>query len=125
MPHQCVRCNKFYANGSKELLKGCIECGGKFFFFVRKQDLQEAKELTQTLTIKEKEQMEKDIYDIIGIEDDTKPVILDLESIRVLTPGKYELDVVELFKGKPLVYRLEDGKYIIDLASTFQSRKKK
>jgi len=40
-----------------------------------------------------------------------------------LEPGKYQLDVVELFKGKPLVYRLEDGKYIIDLASTFKKRK--
>lgn len=125
MPHQCVRCNKFYVDGSKELLKGCNECGGKFFFYVKKQDLEEAKEITQNLSIEEKEQMERDIYDIVGIEDDTKPVILDLESVRVLTPGKYELDVVELFKGKPLVYRLEDGKYIIDIASTFQSKKKK
>lgn len=125
MPHQCVRCNKLYADGSKELLKGCNECGSKFFFYIKKQDLKEAKELTQNLSIEEKEQMERDIYDIVGIEDDTKPVILDLECIRVLTPGKYELDVVELFKGKPLVYRLEDGKYIIDIASTFQSRKKK
>jgi len=44
-----------------------------------------------------------------------------LESIRVLGPGKYELDVVNLFnKKRPLIYKLEEGKYIVDLASTLK-----
>jgi predicted nucleic acid-binding Zn-ribbon protein len=76
----------------------------------------------EKITNEEKQQIEQDVLEIIGIEDDTKPVILDLESIRILQPGKYELDIVELFKGKPLVYRVEEGKYIIDLASTFGSK---
>ncbi|MBM3247734.1 hypothetical protein FJZ17_04330, partial [Candidatus Pacearchaeota archaeon] len=46
---------------------------------------------------------------------------LDLESIRVLGPGKFEIDVVNLFsKKRPLIYKLEEGKYIIDLASTLR-----
>ena len=122
MPHQCVRCNVMYQDGSAELLKGCTKCQGKFFFFIKKAEVEEAKELVANLTEEEKIQMEKDVFDIIGIEDDEKPVVLDIESIRVLKPGKYQLDVVELFKGKPLVYRLEDGKYVIDLVSTFKSR---
>ena len=45
----------------------------------------------------------------------------DIESISVSKPGKYELDLVHLFdKKKPLVYKLADGKYVIDLASSFQ-----
>ena len=31
MPHQCVRCNKFYDDGSIEIIKGCT-CGGRLFF---------------------------------------------------------------------------------------------
>lgn len=124
MPHQCVRCNKLYADGSEEILKGC-ECGGKFFFFIKQKHLDEAKEITISLTEEDKKQIEEDILDIIGIRDDDAPVILDLESIRVLEPGKYELDLVELFKGKPLIYRVEEGKYIIDIASSFKVDKEK
>ena len=122
MPHQCVRCNKLYADGSEEILKGC-ECGGKFFFFIKQKHLDEAKEITINLTEEDKKQIEEDVLDIIGVRDDEAPVILDLESIRVLEPGKYELDLVELFKGKPLVYRVEEGKYIIDIASSFKTGK--
>jgi len=124
MPHQCVRCNIIYPDGSVNLLKGCNECSGKFFFFIRETELKEAEELVKNLTPEEKTQIEKDVFELIGIEGDESPVVLDLESIRVLEPGKYQLDVVELFKGKPLVYRLEDGKYIIDLASTFKNKRK-
>jgi hypothetical protein len=122
MPHQCVRCGKLYDDGSKEILKGCA-CGGHFFFFVKEDELKKVEEITVNLSEEDKEQIEKDVLDIIGIEDTDKPVILDLESIRILKPGKYELDIVELFKGKPLVYKIEDGKYIIDLASTFSMKK--
>jgi len=120
MPHQCVRCNKVYDDGSKELLEGC-SCGGKFFFFIKQEKIKEAKKITDKLTEEDKDQMVKDVMDIVGVEDD-KPVILNLENIKVLKPGKYELDLVDLFKGKPLVYKIEDGKYIIDVASTFQSK---
>jgi len=57
---------------------------------------------------------------MIGIEDE-EPVILDLESVRVLKPGKFQIDIVNLFrKDRPLIYKLEEGKYIIDLASTLE-----
>lgn len=120
MPHQCVRCNKLYGDGSKELLKGC-SCGSKFFFFVRKKHIEESKKVTVKLSSREKDEIEKDVKEIIGKEfDESKPVILDLESIRILKPGQYELDLVELFKGRPLVYRLEDGKYFIDIVSSLK-----
>jgi len=119
MPHQCVRCNKLYPDGSEELLKGC-NCGGRFFFFVKEKHLKESEKIIEKLTDKEKKQMESDIFEIVGMEEDNRPVILDLETIRVLKPGKYELDVVKLFKGDSLVYKIEDGKYIIDLLATFK-----
>lgn len=122
MPHQCVRCNKIYPDGSQELLKGC-ECGGRFFFYIRKNALKEAQKLTKNLTPEEKKQMEHDVLEIIGDKlEDNKPIILDLESIKILKPGKYELDLVDIFKGRPLVYKLEEGKYFIDVASTFEAK---
>lgn len=123
MPHQCVRCNKIFQDASSELLKGCPECGGKFFFFIRKERLEKTEEITKQLTLEEKKQIEADVKEILGDIDEEKPIILDLASINVLEPGKFELDLVRLFKGEPLVVRLEEGKYIIDLASTFEAFK--
>jgi len=61
---------------------------------------------------------------MIGAKDLDAPVILDFESIKLGKPGQYELDLVQLFKGEPLVYKLEDGKYFIDIPSTFQLARK-
>jgi predicted nucleic acid-binding Zn-ribbon protein len=120
MPHQCVRCGTLYEDGSNELLKGC-NCGGRLFFFIKKDKLKEIQEKTAKLTDKEKEQIEKDVFDLVGSEiDANEPVILDLESVRVLKPGKYEIDLVHLFKKEPLVFKLDDGKYMIDIIKTFK-----
>ncbi len=122
MPHQCVRCSKIYPDGSQELLKGC-ECGGRFFFYIRENKLKEAQKITKNLSTEDKKQMEQDVLEIIGDKiDEDKPIILDLESIKILTPGKYELDLVDIFKGRPLVYKLEEGKYFIDVVSTFEAK---
>ncbi len=126
MPHQCVRCNTFYDDGSEEILKGC-PCGGKLFFYIKKEKLEQAKKVSENikLTPKDKEQIEKDVFNLVGSDiDKSDPVVLDLEAIRVLKPGKYELDLVHLFKGDPLIFKLEEGKYMIDVAATFKKLKK-
>jgi len=125
MPHKCVRCSKVYSDGSNELLKGC-SCGGRFFFYIRKEHLEQVEKITKNLTETQKDFVEKDVKAIIGKEyDEEKPIILDLESINILEPGKYEIDLIDLFKKAPLVYKLGEGKYIIDIESTFDSMKKK
>mgnify|MGYP001592153373 CR=1 FL=1 len=123
MAHQCVRCNTFYDDGSRELLNGCSKCSGKFFFYVKNESRVEAERIVSKLSDEDKREMEMDAIDIIGSEFDTdKPIVLDLENIKILKPGKFELDLVELFKGTPLVYKLEDGKYFIDVPSTFEAK---
>jgi len=98
MPHQCVRCNTFYEDGEAQKIA------------------QEIK-----LTPQEKKQIEEDVFELVGSEiDRDEPVVLDLEAIRVLKPGKYELDLVHLFKGEPLIFKLEEGRYMIDLAESFK-----
>lgn len=121
MPHQCVRCGILYNDGDRKILEGC-ECGGKLFFFIKKDHVEEAKQKTAELTTKEKEEIEKDIFDLVGSEiDKDKPVVLDFEAINVLKPGKYELDLVHLFKNEPLIFKLEEGKYMVDIIATFKS----
>ncbi|MCH7568571.1 MAG: hypothetical protein IIA87_04070 [Nanoarchaeota archaeon] len=121
MPNQCVHCSKAYDDGAEEILKGCSECGSRFFFYLSEEKLkklQENKEKTVELTYSEKKQIERDVRDIAGIEDEEAPIVLDFESVKIIKPGKYILDIANLFsKERPLVYKLEDGKYIIDLAS--------
>ena len=120
MPHQCVRCGNFYDDGSSEILKGC-PCGGRLFFYIKKQDLKRAEEATNQLDEREKKEIEKDVFDLIGYEEDkNRPVVLDFESINISQPGKYEIDLVHLFKKEPLVYKVGEGKYIIDLPETFK-----
>ncbi|MBS3073110.1 hypothetical protein J4477_04710 [Candidatus Pacearchaeota archaeon] len=125
MPNQCVHCSKIYPDGSEEVLKGC-SCGSKFFFYITQERLDKS---NQDLPIEFKEEdksaIEKDIRDIMKIEDEEIPVILDLESVRVLSPGKFQIDIVNLFdKNRPIIYKLEEGKYIIDLASGLEKIKK-
>jgi len=126
MPHQCVRCGEKYADTSDVLLNGC-KCGSRFFFFYKQEkiDKEEDKILQEleNLSLKERKEIEQeieiDLKEILDSPED-KPIILDLESVRVVKPGKFEIDLVNLFKRKPLIYKLSEGKYVIDLVSTFQ-----
>ena len=122
MPHQCVRCNAFYDDAANEIINGC-SCGGKLFFYIKKEKMQQLSQELPKLSKKEREDIEKDVYDLVGSEADIEqPVVLDFESIRVLKPGKYELDLVSLFKKQPLIFKLEEGKYMIDLPSAFKKK---
>ena len=124
MPHQCVRCGTIHKDGAEEILKGC-SCGGKLFFYIKKEKLKESEDLIN-LSNKEKKEIEKDILGMIGAEfDREKPIVLDLECIKIKKPGKYELDIVRLFKQEPLIFKLEEGKYMIDIPETFRKFKKK
>ena len=123
MPHQCVKCSRIIPAGSGELLDGCGGCKGKFFFYIKQEQLDTIKK-NSLLEIpeEEKESVEFDIRAMVGITDEETPVILDLESIRAVGDGKFEIDVVNLFnKKRPLIYKIEEGKYLIDLATTLNN----
>lgn len=125
MPHQCVQCNTIFPDGSKEILEGCSECDGKFFFYIKKDKIEEAKKRANKLSTEQKQQIEKDVLELIGDSSHDRPVVLDLESINILGPGQYELDLVNLFtEQQPLVYKLEDGKYVVDIVETFNRSNK-
>ena len=130
MPHQCVHCSELYEDAAPELLKGCV-CGGHFFYYIKKeyadmlkkgQNIEKVDDTIAALSNADKVQVERDVREMMGVEKEDVPVILDLESVRVLKPGKFEIDVVNLFRKKrPVIYKLEEGKYVIDLASTIKA----
>ena len=119
MPHQCVHCSKILEVGSKEILEGCSDCGGKFFFYIRDEQAERIKRLNEEpipeFNTVDKKKVEEDVRSILKVEEDEKPVILDLESVKVLGNGKFELDIVSLMNRKPVVFKVSEGKYLIDI----------
>lgn len=112
MPHQCLRCNHVFDNSSNAIIKGCSECGGKLFLFVKK--IPEEKEIE--LSAENKEIILKELEQHVNIDEIDSPIILKLENIRIVGPGKYEIDINQLMKKeKPLIYKVQEGTYIIDL----------
>ena len=113
MPHQCLKCEKVYDNSSDVIIKGCTNCGSKLFLFIKK--IPEAQEEIE-LSREQKEIILKEVEGFIDIKDSDAPIVFKLENVRVLEPGKYEIDINQLMKKeKPLIYKVQDGTYVIDL----------
>ena len=119
MPHQCVKCSKILEVGSKEILEGCGDCGGKFFFYIRDEQVEKIRRAEEDVIPEfnsiDKRKVEEDVRSILKVEDEEEVVILDLESVRVLGPGKFELDIVSLMNRRPIVFKESEGKYSIDI----------
>lgn len=125
MPHQCVRCGEMYDDGANELLKGCSSCSGKLFFYISKEKLKKQEQKVNNLSKEDREEIENDINDILGQDNiNEDPIVLDLESVNLSKPGKYQVDLVHLFKNDPIVFKSEEGKYHIDISSLFEDKKK-
>lgn len=118
MPNKCTRCGKIHTDDSPSLFQGCDNCGSKFFFYVRQEALDKADKELKALKPKEIDEIEKDIRDIIPKQvDKDETVVLDVEAIRVIKPGKYRIDVSNLFTQKPIVIRVGPGRYELDLTT--------
>ena len=113
MPHQCLSCNFIHDNSSDVILKGCSQCGKKLFLFIKK--VPEEKEEIE-LSMEEKSIILNEISSMTDASALEEPIILKLENVRVLKPGKYEIDINGLLrKDKPLIYKVQEGTYVIDL----------
>jgi len=114
MPNKCTNCGTIHPDDADYLLEGCNECGSKFFFYVRQDVLDRVDKQVEQISKEEIVEIEKDVRDIAGVEEET--IILDLEAVRVVRPGSYEIDVTNLFNQKPIVIRTAEGKYKLDLS---------
>ena len=126
MPNKCTHCGKIHADEADYLLEGCDECGSKFFFYIKEDNLKKAEETVKKLTKTQLKEIESDVREIISNkdkEDGKTPnekddaVALDIEAINIKQPGKYEIDLVNLFNQNPLIIKLGAGKYKIDLST--------
>ncbi len=108
--HRCTRCGKNFEKLDDDvLLSGCPECGNRLFFYIR-SELDE--ELLKRIKIDEGEFPYR-----------TPP---DIESIRILSPGVYELNLEALFARDEIIMSIkEEGSYVIHLPSLFRKIKKR
>ncbi len=110
--HKCLRCGKVYDDDAPELVNGC-SCGSKYFLYYKSPHYLGGK------SKEEIKKIEKDILRIIE-SDKTIPhdkiVVFDIESIIVPEHGKYLINLEKLFKEKAIVFKIDEGKYIIDLS---------
>jgi predicted nucleic acid-binding Zn-ribbon protein len=129
MPNKCTKCGKIHPDDATYLFQGCDVCGSKFFFYIRQEALHKAEKELKELKPKEVEEIEHDIREIIPRDvDKDETVVLDLEAIRVIKPGKYRIDVSNLFTQRPIVIRVGPGRYELDLTTLmtkFRKRMKK
>ncbi len=123
MPHKCTRCGREFEDGSTKILKGCPSCGGKKFLYVREaqrhDDVLKEKSIEEIAEDTGQEILEVERAPSRGVE-----VFDRIESIRILGPGSYELNIEKLAKTDEVVVRLDrEGKYMVDILS--MARKKK
>jgi predicted nucleic acid-binding Zn-ribbon protein len=131
MPHKCTRCDTIFEDGAVEILNGCPNCGWNKFLYVR--------DVTEDETEKKEDQSEKKILKEIdefiqehGIKTDEiekveqEPESERIESLRIMGPGSYELNLEALLEREEIILALkEDGKYVVHLPSVFDTKKKK
>lgn len=135
MPSRCTKCGKIHPDNARYLLeRGCDGCGSRFFFFVKDSSLDQSEKEIIRLSQKEIGEIEKDVREIVaeyetGEDGEERPddetVILDFEAVKVIKPGKYRIDLTNLFAQRPIVIQTGSGKYKIDLATMMGKLKKR
>lgn len=139
MPHKCTRCESIFEDGASIILNGCPNCGWNKFLYVmpEKEEKEEVEEKQIEAEVSEEkkenapsEEFIREIDDLIGIEEQERSVTEEngekVESVRILGPGSYELNLDSLLNRKEIVMAIkEDGTYAVDLPSVFKGKKKK
>ncbi len=144
MPHKCTRCESIFKDGAAIILNGCPKCGWNKFLYVRDEipapeKVIQPDALASTGQISlEASKFIKEVDEIMGIQDELKKPEIKIEqkeqtpkeignrveSIRILSPGQYELNLESLLERKEIIMALkEDGTYIVHLPSVFKQKK--
>lgn len=124
MPHKCTQCGREFEDGSTTILKGCPSCGGKKFLYIR-----EAERHDDVLKEKTIEEIVRDTgEDVLEVRADRRKAEIEvferIESIRILGPGSYELNIEKLARSDEVVVGLEkEGRYVVDILSMAKKRK--
>lgn len=150
MAHQCTNCGNIYENGDEQILEGC-DCGSKKFQFVENvSDLEQTdaqefnpntaqNEARKSVATAEEiegargtEEQDDEITDSdvpnqeVKVNKDPEQLKDELnsqfEGIRILEQGKYQINLMQLYKNNTQVISIqEDGKYIINVSEAYES----
>lgn len=144
MPHKCTRCESIFKDGAAIILNGCPKCGWNKFLYVRDEMPAPEHVIKSDASVStgqispEASKFIKEVDELLGIQDEPKQHELikeqkvqtpkeignRVESIRILSPGQYELNLESLLERKEIVMALkEDGTYIVNLPSVFKQKK--
>jgi len=95
--HKCLKCGKKFEKLTKEMLRGCPECGGTLFLYLKEGEEITAAELVDRIKIEGK---------LPSSEEEEK-----IESLRILSPGVYELNLDALLERKEIVMGIKAVSY--------------
>jgi predicted nucleic acid-binding Zn-ribbon protein len=153
MPHKCTRCESIFDDGAPVILSGCPSCGWNKFLYVKEEEKERAeKEASEGDEVEAGRGTEhhaiidessghkpedkptgkiiREIDEIIGTQKNDSSSSEDMgervESVRILGPGSYELNLESLLDRKEIVMAIkEDGTYALHLPSVFKRDKDK
>lgn len=125
MPHKCTQCGREFKEGSTEILKGCPSCGGKKFLYVKRDDIH--RDVLEEKSIEKlAEETKEEIIEVRPEKKERTEIYDRIESIRVISPGSYELNIEKLAKGDDMIMQMgSDDKYIVDILSMAKPKKDK
>ncbi len=117
MPHKCTKCGREFRDGSTEILKGCPSCGGKKFLYVREEHRH--RDVLEEKTIPEiARETKEEVLELVDAPEKAAELQARVESIRILSPGSYELNLKKLAETGDMVVGLgKDAKYLVDISS--------
>lgn len=141
MPHRCTRCGTIFEDGDSVILSGCPNCGWNKFLYVKKEP--EGLESQGRPALEEQKlDLEASLDDVVRnidealasgekyseqqSENENKTDEERVESVRILGPGSYELNLDSLLERKELVMAIrEEGSYALHLPSVFNQQKER
>jgi predicted nucleic acid-binding Zn-ribbon protein len=135
MPHKCTSCESIFKDGAAIILNGCPKCGWNKFLYVRDEKTQDSPATEAGSIPPAASKFIREVDELMGKpaqselkeeKAETKPQEIGnrVESVRILSPGQYELNLNSLLERDEIVMALkEDGSYIVHLPSVFQKKK--
>jgi predicted nucleic acid-binding Zn-ribbon protein len=124
MAHKCTKCGREFVDGSTEILRGCPSCAGKKFLYVRESE-RHADVSEETPIGELAQENSREILEVQTGPQKEVQIFDRVESIRILGPGSYELNIEKLAKSDEVVVGLaKEGQYIVDIPSMARSIRK-
>lgn len=154
MPHRCMDCKNTVESGSIDLKMGCPICGCKKFQYVRpRKDAKQASPTVaefvanaekvaraeyeasrttrenleksgETAATKPETKAEKPPEIPAARQPDPRQEGPRIESVRIIEPGTYDINLPVMMSRKELVMSKEEGVYFVDLPSALKPAKK-